>query len=484
MYASRMTKGILEKVLMFTHLIGMGLCCAQPLRIDHVYNGSQQQQPDKAIILLQNSWLLASPDKINTCKTIPDCFQETAAPGIGPFSANHRFYLIGQEIYLTTPGSGQVYLAGPDSILRIDRSFDHRAQQGSIEFVRNDTIWRHGGYGGWSARNIITFFDPTAREWEVYRPLRGTVTPPSLWNHRAMLDGDSLWVFGGYTYQEENPGAGKPNPDLWLFDFGARTWKNTGPLNPALLGVIDRAKNCLVPAGNGRFILFNSGFIATLDLRNNVYTETTPERKAHHFMQDVCPWITSDMIYQFDYAATHDSYSPSDSGQTALLFSDTLTNLFPVRQSITHPIVPSESQEPSGLLLWLTPSTLLAVVTIYLARRRKKRKKIVRPDGKLRLTDEGIVYGETVHTMEPLQVAIIRLLLGAETEVNTNDIMELVQNPNLDYTHNLRIKGQVIENINIRLKSILNTTSDPIRMSPSRIDRRVRTYTIEKTLFE
>ena len=70
--------------------------------------------------------------------------------------------------YLVSLGSGMVWELTNDSIKRIDNSFDHKMSYRSDIFVKNDTIFKFGGYVFWSARNFFTYFSETTNECEFY----------------------------------------------------------------------------------------------------------------------------------------------------------------------------------------------------------------------------------------------------------------------------------------------------------------------------
>ena len=56
------------------------------------------------------------------------------------------FKFVNQYILSSNFGGSILKIKG-DSIFRLDNSYEHKMQIGSIEFVRNDTIFRYGGYG-------------------------------------------------------------------------------------------------------------------------------------------------------------------------------------------------------------------------------------------------------------------------------------------------------------------------------------------------
>ena len=64
--------------------------------------------------------------------------------------------------------SGLVYKMINNSLSRIDKSLDNRLLADSYIFKHNDTIFRYGGYGFWSQRDFMIYFDEDFKEWEFY----------------------------------------------------------------------------------------------------------------------------------------------------------------------------------------------------------------------------------------------------------------------------------------------------------------------------
>ena len=86
-----------------------------------------------------------------------------------------KFKFINQH-QLSSNLGGRILEFTGDSILRIDNSFEHKMQIGSLEFERNDTILRYGGYGFFENRNFFTFYDNQTNGWEVLN-IKGDVLP-------------------------------------------------------------------------------------------------------------------------------------------------------------------------------------------------------------------------------------------------------------------------------------------------------------------
>ena len=82
--------------------------------------------------------------------------------------------------FAVSRGSGMVWEISNDSMIRIDKSYDHKMTNGSKVFTHNDTIFKFGGYGYWSNRNFFTYFSENSKEWEFYKINPKSYLPPGL----------------------------------------------------------------------------------------------------------------------------------------------------------------------------------------------------------------------------------------------------------------------------------------------------------------
>ena len=62
-------------------------------------------------------------------------------------------------------GIGVVYELKNDTIQRIDHSFKHENQFGHSLFTYKNEIYAFGGYGLFTFKNILTYFNLTNKEW-------------------------------------------------------------------------------------------------------------------------------------------------------------------------------------------------------------------------------------------------------------------------------------------------------------------------------
>ena len=138
--------------------------------------------------------------------------------------------------------TGMYYKSFGDTIRRIDNSFNHKMTNFSDVFVKNDTIFKYGGYGYWSNRNSITYFDNETKEWEYYK-INPPQIPPSLAFFSSSMIGDYYYVYSGYDVDPFSGATNLKNNNVWLFNFnlwlvevGHRLAPHVFLIFPALLG--------------------------------------------------------------------------------------------------------------------------------------------------------------------------------------------------------------------------------------------------------
>ena len=149
---------------------------------------------------------------------------------------NHKnFFTIisSNKLYLVSNGAGPVFLKVGNSFKRIDNSTLHKNQFGGARFMFNNKIHIYGGYGFWSFKNFISFFDENINQWDlVYN--NSKYIPPGRWKPIYNLINDKLYVLGGRTGSPGSQGQDEPFSDVFYFDFSSKEFFNIGKLNPKL----------------------------------------------------------------------------------------------------------------------------------------------------------------------------------------------------------------------------------------------------------
>ena len=153
---------------------------------------------------------------------------ENTFPG---FADAYRPVIADNLLYFVEDNGGIVYQFTGDSLKRIDRSFSHRMQGASSMMVRNDTIFRYGGYGFWSNRNLITFFSESSREWEIVIPHGKQEVPEGVNSAGMTNEANNTYLYGGYYRLPYELNDRTFYDKAWRFNWPEHKWEQLGSLN-------------------------------------------------------------------------------------------------------------------------------------------------------------------------------------------------------------------------------------------------------------
>ena len=91
----------------------------------------------------------------------------------------------------------------------------------------------YGGYGFWSFKDYITFFDKATGQWEILKTKSGYIPQPR-WKAISHLKKDKLYVFGGRNTPKRSLNKDIVLNDIFYFDFIEKEFVSVGKLNPSI----------------------------------------------------------------------------------------------------------------------------------------------------------------------------------------------------------------------------------------------------------
>ena len=147
--------------------------------------------------------------------------------------ANFFTKLIKNKLYIISNGAGPVFKLDQNSFKRIDNSTLHKNQFGGARFVYNDKIHIYGGYGFWSFKNFITFFDENIKQWDLLYN-NSEYLPPGRWKPIYNLLDDKLYVLGGRSGSAGTINQDESYSDIFYFDLLNKEFINLGTINSKL----------------------------------------------------------------------------------------------------------------------------------------------------------------------------------------------------------------------------------------------------------
>ena len=123
-------------------------------------------------------------------------------------------------LFLNSRGGDIFELNSNDSLYKTDNSNIVNFFFGSSDFVRKDTIFKHGGYGYWTLSNFLIYFEDLTKEWQSYPISEDSEIPPVINEQIGFTLNDSYYFFGGNSLDEKGARTlTKKNNEIWEFNF-------------------------------------------------------------------------------------------------------------------------------------------------------------------------------------------------------------------------------------------------------------------------
>lgn len=142
------------------------------------------------------------------------------------------FFQNDKKGYLMHNSGGIIYEFDGNKFTRIDDSIEFNSQYQSFPFLYKNSIYNFGGYGLFTFKNIITYFNESKKETELLNVTTPIAQhPPGRKQMLAQVDGNKLFMGSGIGYNIYIP---KPDEkievlrDYWVFDLVAKEWQQLG----------------------------------------------------------------------------------------------------------------------------------------------------------------------------------------------------------------------------------------------------------------
>lgn len=369
---------------------------------------------------------------------------------------------VGETIYFIELNGGKLFKLEGHQIVRKDNSFTHKMQINASNFVYRDTIYRYGGYGFWSHRNFFTYYDLPSSEWQIVSPSNSQILPEGTQSATVVANDGSFYVFGGITSDPFKPTEFYHSDKVYKYKKIDAYWTALGTSNVNLSKFAGD-----ISFGNKRIFLNNYD--------NNLYVVDVIENSLKIFQKTSRQQGISTFLPTFYAKGKFYCFNLIQNQKIDLKlivipeeeFFGTL-----VRQGEFY-----NEGNTSYMVFWglfivgVTALLFYPIRTLYLAR------------NKIKVTTNGLFYKNSKIDMDEKDIAAINLLLRSEEEVNSSELMDLIENKNQNFAHNTKVKNKLIEEINFKLKTVLGIKVDPIAYQKSKIDKRIKTYTIERKYF-
>ena len=367
--------------------------------------------------------------------------------------------------YFLDPQGGAVYLFENNKFKRIDTSYKHRMQIESSVFTYKNEIYKYGGYGFWSNRNFITKFNFETNQWDFVPHLNSKELPSGSHKSIVKMIEDDLYVYGGLKVNEFNPDIIEDNNEIWKFNFINKVWKKLGINNLQKDNILNNTK---IDYGNkSLFLDRKTSSVVSIDFINNkiiTYKNST--------LLNSLSFLPNSFFYKNKFFL----FVRENPSSSILVLK--IRN----RDEILGEIIDQKSfyrNQSSTIILMVIIGSILILIMVYKIIRyvNKNRNKLsVKVKNKIKFKNKEV-------NLDDISYEIVKILVHNDF-VLSKDILPLLKNPHIDYAHSTRIMRDTLFQINFKLKTLIKSEIDVIVIKKSDYDKRIKQYSINKSLFE
>ena len=330
---------------------------------------------------------------------------------------------------------------------------------GAAYLVRQDTLFRYGGKRGLMNIDYMSFLNEETLRWQPFPSFNSAYIPNGTFNNCYAENEDFTVFIRGARVNRRNLSDQYLDDHIVVYDWAKNEWFEWGHSRV-------NYKDFHSSISMGESLLFyndKSMFLVNpFENTNSLYYKGLVHLNLHK----------SDLLDALYHKGIFYAFLKDEKGIHVKPISreQFLPKMMAVDQFYDPPA------KDTVLYYYLVGSILLSMV-LYVPLKRKLFKD------KIKLTTKGLRYAGILHPIQKKQYLILKLLLEYES-VPTAALMQLIENSNISYSQNMKIKNQLIEQLNIILQTILNISIPIITDVKDPNDHRVTLYEINRDYFK
>ena len=430
-----------KKLFFIIFLIGFN-SFSQEIYIDTESNYSFNKNNEELLIFKKDSVSIYDLNSFHLLEK-----KEITSPPNFDFSVYH--ILDKEPIHFVEINGGKVYQLNNDTIQRIDNSYTHKMTWDSNLFTYNDTIYRYGGYGFWTTNNKLTFYDTVTNEWQIISSVNGIYPKGSCSSFYKILN-DKLYIIGGEKVNPEDLNQRINNDEIWSFDFKAKKWENIGLLNQN----IKYSNNSFEL--NGNIFSPTYEFILEVDLKNSLLKEYALDPIIQKTIYGVNkPFVHKDNIYL---------WIQYDSGLKLVK-----TKL----DTLNFNLINEQALVKNNYIVVLKLLIVIACI-IFLIFLFSIKKKYKENSNKLLFKNNKVFIKDNFTNINADENKLLTLLINNDFSITNENLVNNFYNADLDRSQNIRNINKFISDLNLKLKTMLNSNNDILYKTVNPLDKRMK----------
>lgn len=365
---------------------------------------------------------------------------------------------LGDSDYMIDRLGGGVYVLEGTDLRQIDNSYQHRMQIGSNVFTYNDTIFRHGGYGFWETRSLLTFYDFSSNEWDIIKSINEGDRKQ---DHLSVTKNDKTIFFGGYINDESIGINNQKSSSSLSFDYKLKKWNNLGNYKfhfSTRDRVIDKGKD-------EKIVLKKDTLFIIKPFENNIEFY-----RSNSFLNTV---ISDNDLKSFYRDSTFYFINKVHSKNT-MVFNKRSYDEVLLNKIGESKLIKNEKYTTLSLIISFFVSIVFFIYFIFYKKTNKPLLNVI-IDNKILLfqNTEIQLSNNELKTLESFKF---------NRKIQIKDLISSLNKTELNYNHQLRIINSIIKDLNNKLNIVLGLEYPFISLSKSELDKRIKIYTLNNTV--
>ena len=370
-------------------------------------------------------------------------------------NSEYRSILLNEKLHLFHNGGGVVFEEFEGSFRRVDNSTLHLNQASGFYFEIDNRLHLYGGYGLWTHKEYITFYDPTVKQWDINYH-NSNYVPTARWKAIGDYAGNKLYVLGGRTGDNDVAlDVDFDLDDVFLYDFESGMFKNLGKVNPFLKKTYS---NFALPKYKSSLVLTIPEKITMIDFANNEVVENIVLGEfLNHNSRFPC-FIVDKNLY---YISGFDNLSIKSYDLT-WLDSDEI-------QKITYPLIDnSATSDPLKVVLIGFISLLIFWIMMKLFIYQDHIKDLILYD------KNGIYYRKRFVSLNTTEIKFIQLL-SSEPFVSASMLNEILSDKEYSKSHLTELRDKFVLKLKSKIEN-LTGEKDGVYKTKHKNDKRIKGY--------
>ena len=370
-------------------------------------------------------------------------------------NSEYRSLVLNEKLHLFHNGGGVVFEEFEGSFRRVDNSTLHLNQASSFYFEIDNRLHLYGGYGLWTHKEYITFYDPTVKQWDINYH-NSDYVPTARWKAVGDYTGNMLYVLGGRTGDSNiELNVDFDLNDVFSYDFNSALYKSLGKVNPLLEKTYS---NFALPKYNSSLVLTTPEKITMIDFANNEVVENIVLGEfLNHNSRFPC-FVVDNTLY---YVSGFDELYIKSYDLTNLSGEEIQKNIYPLVDN-------SAKSNPFKLVLTGFVSLVFLWVMMKLFVYQDHIKGLILYD------KDGIYYRKRFVSMTASEIQFVHLL-SSEPFVSASMLNEILSDKDYSKSHLTELRDKFILKIKTKIEN-LTGKKDGIYETKHKDDKRIKGY--------